>query len=115
MDYILLLNDALKIIVGASIFFVWGGRYQNIVEEFKEFQLPEWLRDMVGIFKIAFAIMLQTTSAHLVKLGSGGIALLMVAALATHFRVSTSYFKRIPSASLLIISLLLFLIEYSLL
>ena len=55
MDYILLLNDALKIIVGASIFFVWVVRYQNIVEEFKEFQLPEWLRDMVGIFKIAFA------------------------------------------------------------
>ena len=114
MDYILLLNDALKIIVGASIFFVWVVRYQNIVEEFKEFQLPEWLRDMVGIFKIAFAFMLQTASAHLVMLGSAGIALLMVAALVTHFRVNTPYFKRIPSASLLIISLLLFLIEYSL-
>ena len=115
MDYILLLNDALKIIVGASIFFVWVVRYQNIVEEFKEFQLPEWLRDMVGIFKIAFAFMLQTASAHLVMLGSAGIALLMVAALVTHFRVNTPYFKRIPSALLLMISLLLFLIEYSVL
>ena len=115
MDFILLINDALKIIVGASIFFVWVVRYHNIVEEFKEFKLPEWLRDMVGIFKIAFAFMLQTASAHLVMLGSAGIALLMVAALVTHFRVNTPYFKRIPSASLLIISLLLFLIEYSLL
>ena len=115
MDFILLANDALKIIVGASIFFVWVVRYHNIVEEFKEFQLPEWLRDIVGIFKIAFAIMLQTSSAHLVLLGYGGIAILMVAALVTNFRDNTPYFKRIPSALLLMISLLLFLIEYSLL
>ena len=115
MDFIILANDALKIIVGASIFFVWVVRYHNIVEEFKEFQLPEWLRDIVGIFKIAFAIMLQTTSAHLVLLGSGGIAILMVAALVTHFRVNTPYSKRIPSVTLMFICILLFAIEYSLL
>jgi len=115
MDYLLLTNDALKILVGASIFFVWVVRYNNIVEEFKQYQLPEWLRDIVGIFKIAFAIMLQTTSAHLVLLGSGGIAILMVAALVTHFRVNTPYSKRIPSVTLMFICILLFAIEYSLL
>jgi len=115
MDYLLLTNDALKILVGASIFFVWVVRYNNIVEEFKLYQLPEWLRDIVGIFKIAFAIMLQTTSAHLVLLGSGGIAILMVAALVTHFRVNTPYSKRIPSVTLMFICILLFAIEYSLL
>ena len=72
-------------------------------------------RATLSLFKIAFAFMLQTTSAHLVMLGSGGIALLMVAALVTHIRVNTPYFKRIPSALLLMISLLLFLIEYSVL
>ena len=115
MDYLLLTNDALKILVGASIFFVWVVRYNNIVEEFKLYQLPEWLRDIVGIFKIAFAIMLQTTSSHLVLLGSGGIAILMVAALVTHFRVNTPYSKRIPSVTLMFICILLFAIEYSLL
>ena len=115
MDYLLLTNDALKILVGASIFFVWVVRYNNIVEEFKQYQLPEWLGDIVGIFKIAFAIMLQTTSAHLVLLGSGGIAILMVAALVTHFRVNTPYSKRIPSVTLMFICILLFAIEYSLL
>jgi hypothetical protein len=40
MDYLLLTNDALKILGGASIFFVWVVRYNNIVEEFKRYQLP---------------------------------------------------------------------------
>ena len=115
MDYLLLTNDALKIVVGASIFFVWVVRYQNIVEEFKQYKLPEWLRDIVGIFKIAFAIMLQTSSAHLVMLGSAGIGTLMVAALITHIRVNTPYFKRIPAISLLLICVILFVVEYSLL
>ena len=115
MDYLLLTNDALKIVVGASIFFVWVVRYQNIVEEFKQYKLPEWLRDIVGIFKIAFAIMLQTSSAHLVMLGSAGIGTLMVAALIPHIRVNPPYFKRIPAISLLLICVILFVVEYSLL
>ena len=115
LDYLLAANDGLKILVGVSIFFVWVVRYQNIIEEFKLYHLPDWLRDLVGIFKITFAVMLQTTSAYLVLLGSGGIALLMAAALITHFRMKTSYVKRLPSVALLFISLLLFSIEYSLL
>jgi|TARA_B100000959_G_scaffold254132_1_gene285600 hypothetical protein len=115
LDYLLALNDGLKILVGVSIFFVWVVRYQNIVEEFKIYQLPNWLRDIVGIFKITFAIMLQTTSAYLVLLGSAGIVFLMVAAQFTHFRMKTSYFNRLPSMVLMLICLLLFSIEYSLL
>ena len=115
MDYLLAANDGLKILVGVSIFFVWVVRYQNIIEEFKLYHLPDWLRDLVGIFKITFAVMLQPTSAYLVLLGSGGIALLMAAALITHFRMKTSYVKRLHSAALLFICLLLFSIEYSLL
>ena len=115
MDYLLAANDGLKILVGVSIFFVWVVRYQNIIEEFKLYHLPDWLRDLVGIFKITFAVMLQTTSAYLVLLGSGGIALLMAAALITHFRMKTPYVKRLPSVALLFICLLLFSIEYSLL
>ena len=115
MDYLLAINDGLKILVGVSIFFVWVVRYQNIVEEFKLYQLPNWLRDIVGIFKITFATMLQTTSAYLVLLGSAGIVLLMIAAQFTHFRMKTAYFKRLPSMLLMIFCLLLFLIEFSLL
>jgi hypothetical protein len=115
LDYLLALNDGLKILVGVSIFFVWVVRYQNIIQEFKIYQLPNWLRDIVGIFKITFAIMLQTTSAYLVLLGSAGLVFLMVAAIITHFRMKTPYFKRIPSIVLMLICLMLFSIEYSLL
>ena len=115
MDYLFATNDGLKILVGVSIFFVWVVRYQNIIEEFKLYHLPDWLRDLVGVFKITFAVMLQTTSAYLVLLGSGGIAILMAAALITHFRMKTPYVKRLPSVVLLFICLLLFSIEYSLL
>ena len=56
MDYLLAANDGLKILVGVSILFVWVVRYHNIVEEFKLYHLPDWLRDLVGILKITFAI-----------------------------------------------------------
>ena len=115
MDYLLAANDGLKILVGVSILFVWVVRYHNIVEEFKLYHLPDWLRDLVGILKITFAVMLQTTSAYLVLLGSSGIILLMAAALITHFRMNTPYFKRIPSVFLMLICFMLFSIEYSLL
>ena len=49
---------ALKALVAGSTFFVWVVRYQNIAEEFKEFGLPIWLRDLVGILKLSCVIML---------------------------------------------------------
>ena len=76
MENIFVINDGLKIIVGVSIFFVWVVRYSNIIEEFKQFQLPDWLRDMVGIFKLSFAVMIQSDLAQLVLIGSSGIAVL---------------------------------------
>ena len=45
---------ALKIILVSSIFFVWVVRYQNIIKEFAEYNLPNWLRDFIGIIKITF-------------------------------------------------------------
>ena len=36
----------LQSFLAASIFFVWIVRYANIVEEFKQFRLPDWLRDL---------------------------------------------------------------------
>lgn len=107
MDTMLL---ALKILVATSIFFVWVVRYDNIIKEFKEYGLPEWLRDLTGILKLAFAVMLLF-SVHdkaLGLAGSGGIAALMLAAQATHLRSGTQLFRRLPSFALLAISLFIF-------
>ena len=55
---ILFFVEILQIITATSILFVWVVRYENIITEFQQYQLPIWLRDMVGILKISFAIML---------------------------------------------------------
>ena len=33
---------ALQAFVAAAIFFVWVVRYPNIINEFKQYALPEW-------------------------------------------------------------------------
>ena len=51
--------EALKIIATVSIFFVWFVRYKNIKKEFQKYGFPRWFRDLIGIMKISFCIMLS--------------------------------------------------------
>ena len=105
---------ALKILVATSIYFVWVVRYDNILKEFKEFGLPDWLRDLTGILKMSFAAMLLfgTLDNTLNIVGSLGIAGLMICAQATHFRCGTPAFRRLPSLTLLTISLVILYCSY---
>ena len=93
--------ELLCILVFGSIIFVWGIRYANIKDEFKNFNLPNWLRDLVGIFKLTFGIMLLNDSLEIVHFGALGIAALMIAALLTHIRLKSPFPKMLPSCSLL--------------
>ena len=93
--------EILSILVFGSIIFVWGIRYNNIKDEFKHFQLPNWLRDLVGILKLSFAIMLFSDSLELIQIGASGIALLMIAALITHVRLKSEPFRMLPSFALM--------------
>jgi len=93
--------EILSILVFGSIIFVWGIRYNNIKDEFKHFKLPNWLRDLVGIFKFSFAIMLFNDNLEVVRLGGLGIAVLMIAALLTHVRLKSDAPRMLPSFSLL--------------
>lgn len=102
------LLEVLKILVVASILFVWVIRYSNIVEEFKFYSLPNWLRDLVGIFKIAFAIMLLNETMLVVQIGALGIAALMLCALGTHIKVKNPLAKMLPATALLIINLFIY-------
>ncbi len=95
------LVEILKIIVFSSVLFVWCIRYQNIVEEFKKYGYPNWLRDLVGILKISFVIMIINKDTMLVQLGSSGIIVLMMAALLTHLRVRNKFSLMVPSLVLL--------------
>ena len=98
-----ILLEFLCIIVFGSIVFVWGIRYANIKEEFKKFNLPNWLRDLVGILKLSFGIMLLNDSLEIVYLGALGIAVLMIAATLTHIRLKSSLPRILPSCSLTLV------------
>ena len=108
---------SLQALVAASIFFVWVVRYDNIIQEFKQYGLPDWLRDLVGILKLTFALLLLLglQRASLAMIGSLGIAGLMGCAFAVHLRVKNPAFKMLPSLTLLVLSLIIAVINYRLL
>lgn len=107
----------LQAFVASSIFFVWVVRYSNIVLEFQNYRLPDWLRDFVGILKITFAILMLIgiDRPRAAALGAVGIALLMAAAFFMHLRVKNPPFKMLPSMTLLILSLVIAFLNYRIL
>ena len=97
----------LQALVATSIFFVWVVRYGNVVEEFKHYGLPDWLRDLVGILKLTFSLLLLLGIERpvLAVVGGLGIAVLMTGAWFTHLRVKNPLYKMLPSLILLVVSL----------
>ena len=103
------LLDALKIIVTSAIFFVWFIRYDNIKKEFEEYNLPTWFRDLVGILKISFSVMIHSNNKDIVLIGSLGILALMFGAVITHIRMKNNFRKYIASVAMLTITSLILL------
>ena len=110
------LTIGLQIFVAASIFFVWVVRYSNIIEEFQQYGMPAWLRDLVGIWKLTFAAMLLVGIERplFAVVGGGGIAMLMGGALVTHMRVKNPVFKMLPALTLLFLAAIVAWINYRL-
>ena len=100
---------ALQSLVAAAIFFVWVVRYANIVQEFKQYGLPDWLRDLIGILKMTFALMLLIGIERrpFALVGGIGIAILMLAAFVTHLRVKSPVPKMLPCLTLLVVSVVI--------
>ena len=111
------LTISLQALVAASVFFVWVVRYANIIQEFKQYGLPDWLRDLVGILKMTFSLMLLIgiERSPFAVAGGIGIAALMGAAFVTHLRVKNPVFKMLPSLTLLVFSVVIAWINYRLL
>ena len=105
----LFLVSILQIITASSIFFVWVVRYDNIIEEFVYYKLPTWLRDLVGILKVSFGIMLLmgVYDEKFKIIGAGGLSLLMIAALLTHVKVKNPIYKAVPAITLLSFSVII--------
>lgn len=100
--------NVVRTLVFCSVLFVWVVRYSNIVEEFKQFGYPAWLRDLVGISKLTLVTLMMPGGMEGIRVGSIGISLLMVAAFITHLRIRNPISKMLPSLGLLSLCLFLF-------
>lgn len=96
-----------QVIIALSIVIVWVFRFDNIVLEFKQYGLPDLVRNMVGATKIALATLLIAGIWYpaLVLVPALIMALLMAGAQVAHFKVHNPWSKHLPSLLLLLLSL----------
>ena len=98
---------ALQLVIAASILFVWIAHFPVVVQEFDEYNLPEWVRSSVGAAKIATSTLLVAGIWYpsLVFVPALIMAFLMLAAQYFHFKVRHPFIKYVPSFLLLLASL----------
>lgn len=96
-----------QVIIALSIAIVWIGRFDNIVKEFKEYGIPDVVRNVVGATKISLATLLLAGIWYpsLVLVPALIMAFLMLCAQIAHFRARHPWQKYLPSLGLLILSL----------
>ena len=106
-----------QLIIAISIIVVWVFRFDNIVIEFKQYDLSDLLRSMVGASKIALATLLVVGIFYeeVVFISALLMAFLMVCAQIAHIKVKNPLSKYIPSFLLLILSLFVAAVDFGLL
>ena len=106
-----------QLIIAISILVVWVFRFDNIVVEFKQYDLSDLVRSMVGASKIALATLLVVGIFYkeVVFISALLMAFLMVCAQIAHIKVKNPLSKYIPSFLLLILSLFVAAVDYGLL
>ena len=105
-----------QLIIAISIIVVWVFRFDNIVIEFKQYDLSDLIRSVVGASKIALATLLVVGIFYeeVVFISALLMAFLMVCAQIAHIKVKNPLSKYIPSFLLLILSLFVAAIDYGL-
>lgn len=96
-----------QVVLALSVAYVWIFRFDNIVLEFKQYGLPDLIRNLVGASKISLATLLIAGVWYpdLVLYSALAMAFLMICAQLAHFKVKNPISKHIPSLILLLISL----------
>ena len=96
---------------------MWVVRQDKIIQEFKQYGLPDWLRDLAGILKLTFSLLLLIgiERKSFAVAGGAGIAVLMACAFFMHLRVKNPAVKMLPCLMLLVLSTVIALINYRLL
>ena len=96
-----------QVIIACSIALVWIIRFPNVVREFHEYHLPDFIRTLVGATKISLATLLVAGIWYpsLVLFPALIMAFLMVCAQVAHVKVHHPWTKYVPSLVLLFMSL----------
>jgi hypothetical protein len=99
---------AAQLIVAASVFYIWIFRFDNIVRDFEQFRYSPIFRNAVGVVKLVIATLLVVGIwMPAVVLGAAlGMTALMLGAQYAHFTVQNPVAKRVPSAALLVLCLI---------
>ena len=103
-----MLSTLAQIIIALSIGYVWIIRFDNIVIEFKQYGIPDLLRNFVGATKIVLSTLLVAGIWHpeMALIPALLMAGLMICAQIAHVRVKNKLIKYVPSFLLLLLSLL---------
>jgi DoxX-like family len=98
-----------QLIIAISIIYVWVFRFDNIIVEFKQYELSDFVRSAVGAAKIILATLIVTGIWFpvLVFIPSVLMGLLMLSAQYFHFKVKNPLIKFAPSFLLLLLCLFL--------
>lgn len=112
------LDILLKIIVSFSILNVWlirankaslyrAGNATSIKEEFAAYGLPESIMKTVGFVKCVLAILLLVSIVYkpVEFYAIGGICLMMIGAIAMHFKIGDAANKSMPAALFFVMTL----------
>ena len=105
-----------QLIVSVSVISVWVFRYDNIVLEFKQYDISNLLRNIVGASKISLAtiLILGIWYPELLVVSSLLMAFLMICAQFYHIKVKNPLIKYVPSFLLLVLSLFIAAVNYGL-
>ena len=92
-----------QVTIAISVLYVWVFRFDNVIGEFKQFELSDLTRNMVGATKIILSTILVVGIWYpaIVLIPAILMGLLMLAAQYYHFKIKNPFIKHLPSLILL--------------
>ena len=96
-----------QVVIAVSVIFVWVVRLPNVEKEFREYELSDVVRNLVGATKISASALLLAGLWYdgLVFPAALVMTFFMVCAQYYHFKVRHPFIKYVPSLVLLLLSL----------
>lgn len=109
----------IQVVIALGILNVWllrfgkatswrGGDAQNMKEEFAVYGLPGWFVSVVGFLKLLFAagLIAGVWIPELTQPAAIGLAVLMLGAVAMHFKVKDPMKRSLPAFTMLVLCLI---------